>query len=149
MGASRAGNPRRIQNAQGRLSVQYRLSAMPEDQLRVTRSCVIPLDELEWRFTASGGPGGQHANTSNTKVELRFDVLAAESLGPRQRARLLERLGPVVRVVVSDERSQLRNRELALHRLRDRVADALHIDAPRRPTRPSRVSQTKRVDQKR
>jgi ribosome-associated protein len=117
--------------------------------LRVTRTCSIPLRELEWHFMASGGPGGQHANTSNTKVELRFDVLAAESLGPRQRARLLERLGPVVRIVVSDERSQLRNRELALHRLRDRVADALHVDAPRRPTRPSRVSQTKRVDEKR
>src|SRR5436853_2224319 len=119
------------------------------DVLRVSRSCSIPVRELEWHFTASGGPGGQHANTSNTKVELRFDVLGSDSLGPRQRARLLERLGPVVRVVVSDERSQLRNRELALHRLRERVAEALHVDAPRRPTRPSRVSQTKRVDQKR
>src|SRR3954453_12744210 len=120
-----------------------------DDVLRVSRTCIIPVRELEWHFTASGGPGGQHANTSNTKVELRFDVLAAESLGPRQRARLLERLGPVARVVVGDERSQLRNRELALHRLRDRVPDALHVDAPRRPTRPSRVSQTKRVDEKR
>src|SRR5687767_14181534 len=72
--------------------------------LRVTRSCSIPLDELNWRFTASGGPGGQHANTSNTKVELRFDVLNSDSLGPRQRARLLERIGPVVRIVASDER---------------------------------------------
>src|SRR5437588_4459568 len=99
------------------------------DVLRVSRSCSIPVRELEWHFMASGGPGGQHANTSNTKVELRFDILGSESLGPRQRARLLERLGPVVRVGVSDERSQLRTRELALHRLRERVAAALLGDA--------------------
>jgi len=128
---------------------------MPEDDgsgsgaLRVSRSCSIPLHELEWHFMASGGPGGQHANTANTKVELRFDVLASEALGPRQRARLLERLGPVVRVVASEERSQLRNRDLALQRLRQRLADALHVDAPRRPTRPTRASKTKRVDEKR
>ena len=117
--------------------------------LRVTRSCSIPLGELDWRFTGSGGPGGQHANTANTKVELRFDVLNSGSLGPRQRARLLERIGPVVRIVASDERSQVRNRELALQRLKERVADALHVDAPRRPTRPSKASKVKRVDEKR
>jgi ribosome-associated protein len=81
--------------------------------LIVSRSCRIPLDELEWRFSASGGPGGQHANTSNTRAEVRFDVAGSPSLGPRQRARLLERVGPTVRVVASDERSQARNRELA------------------------------------
>ena len=69
--------------------------------LRVTRTCVIAPDELEWRFTGSGGPGGQHANTSNTRVELVFDIAGSESLGPRQRARLLERLGPRVRVVAN------------------------------------------------
>src|SRR5437588_2378219 len=119
------------------------------DVLRVSRSCSIPVRELEWHFTASGGPGGQHANTANTKVELRFDVLKSESLGPRQRARLLDRLGPVLRIVANDERSQLRNRELALHRLKERLADALHVDAPRRPTRPTRASKVARVDQKR
>src|SRR5688572_26375046 len=119
----------------------------PEDGvLRITGSCVIPLSELEWHFTASGGPGGQHANTSNTKVELRFDVLRSTALGPRQRARLLERLGPVVRVVASDERSQTRNRDLATHRLKERLADALHVDTPRRPTRPTKASKTRRVD---
>src|SRR4051812_25413019 len=66
-------------------------------KLRVSRSCLIPLDELEWRFTASGGPGGQHANTSNTKAEVRFDIEHSPSLGPRQRARLLERIGKVAR----------------------------------------------------
>src|SRR5262245_14014724 len=63
------------------------------DVLRVTRSLAIPLDELEWRFSASGGPGGQHANTANTRAEVRFDVARSPSLGPRQRARLLDRLG--------------------------------------------------------
>lgn len=119
------------------------------EELRVTRSCVIDADELEWRFTASGGPGGQHANTSNTKVEVRFDVVASPSLGPRQRARLLERLGPVVRVSASDERSQLRNRELAIERLCRKLADALHVEAPRVATRPSRAAKARRTDDKR
>jgi ribosome-associated protein len=118
-------------------------------ELRVTRSCTIPLDELEWRFTASGGPGGQHANTSNTKAEVRFNVAASPSLGPRQKARLLERLGPVVRVVASDERSQTRNRELALERLRSRLAEALRVQRERRPTAPSRAAKERRVEQKR
>ena len=119
------------------------------DLLRVTRSCAIPLDELEWRFVASGGPGGQHANRSNTKVELTFDVESSPSLGPIQRARLLERLGPVVRIVVDDERSQLRNRELALDRLRSRLAAALVVPKSRRPTKPSRAANQRRLDAKR
>jgi ribosome-associated protein len=118
-------------------------------ELRVTRTCRIPLDELEWRFSASGGPGGQHANTSNTKAEVRFDVVASPSLGPRQRARLLERLGPLVRVAASDERSQTRNRELALERLRQRLADALRVDRERRPTAPTATARRRRVDSKR
>ena len=113
--------------------------------LRVTRTCVIPLDELEWRFSASGGPEGQHANTSNTRAEVRFDVRASPSLGPRQRARLLERLGPVVRVAASDERSQARNRQLALERLRSRLADALRVARPRRPTAPSKAARERRL----
>src|SRR5690349_1348970 len=117
--------------------------------VRVTRSCAIPPDELEWRFTGSGGPGGQHANTSNTRVELVFDIEASESLGPRQRARLLDRLGPRVRVVASERRSQLQNRELELERMRDRLANALHIEPTRVATRPSRASQRARVEQKR
>jgi ribosome-associated protein len=110
---------------------------------------VIPPDELEWRFTGSGGPGGQHANTANTRVELVFDVEASEALGPRQRSRLLERLGPRVRVVVSERRSQSQNRELALERLRQRLAGALHVEPPRVATRPSRASKAARVESKR
>ena len=120
-----------------------------ERALTVSRSCRIPLDELEWRFTGSGGPGGQHANTSNTRVELRFDIAGSASLGPRQRARLLEKLGPSVRVVASDERSQSRNRALALERLRSRLADALHIETPRHKTRPTRAAKQRRLDEKR
>ena len=116
--------------------------------LRVTRTCVIPLDELEWRFSASGGPGGQHANTSNTRAEVRFDVRASPSLGPRQRARLLERLGPVVRVVASDERSQTRNRQLAIDRLRSRLAEGLRVARPRRPTAPSKAARERRLSAK-
>jgi ribosome-associated protein len=117
--------------------------------LWVTRTCVIPEDELEWRFTGSGGPGGQHANTANTKAELRFSVEASAALGPRQRARLLEKLGPVVRVTASDRRSQAQNRALALERLRARLAEALKIEAPRHETKPSRSSKVKRVEAKR
>jgi len=119
------------------------------EELRVSPTCRIPVDELEWRFSASGGPGGQHVNTANTKAEVRFDVVASPSLGPRQRARLLERLGPVVRVVASDERSQSRNRQLALERMRVRLADALHVEASRHPTRPSRSAREKRMGAKR
>jgi ribosome-associated protein len=119
------------------------------DVLRVTRSCAIPLDELEWRFTASGGPGGQHANTSNTKVEVRFDIEHSPSLGPRQRARLLERLGPFVRASASERRSQLQNRELALERLARKLANGLHVEAPRTATKPSRAAKRARLDQKR
>ncbi len=118
-------------------------------RVRVTPSLVIPLSELQLRFTPSGGPGGQHANKVSTRVELRFDVAGSPSLGPRQRARLLERLGPEVRIAVDDERSQLRNRQLAVDRFRARVADALHVDKPRRPTRPSRGAKERRLQEKR
>jgi ribosome-associated protein len=121
---------------------------VPED-LRVSRGCSIPLAELTWFFTPSGGPGGQHANTSNTRVEVRFDVLNSPSLGPRQRDRLLERIGPVVRAVAGDERSQARNRALALERLRHRLAEGLKTDRPRVATRPSRASKERRVESKR
>jgi ribosome-associated protein len=117
--------------------------------LRVSRSCAIPLDELEWRFTSSGGPGGQHANRSNTRAEVRFDVAASPSLSEVHRARLVERLGPVVRVVADDERSQLRNRELALERLRARLAEALRVERTRRPTAPTRASRERRLETKR
>jgi len=121
----------------------------PAALLQVTPDCAIPLDELSVRFSPSGGPGGQHANRSNTRVELRFDVAGSAALSEAQRARLLARLGPDVRVVVDDERSQARNRSLALERLRTVLAEALHVPRPRRATRPSKAARQRRLDAKR
>jgi len=127
------------------------MSAPADDAgvVRVTPSLSIPLSELQLRFSPSSGPGGQHANKVSTRVELRFDVAGSPTLGPRQRARLLDRLGPEIRVVADDERSQIRNRALAVERFRARVADALHVDKPRRPTRPSRGAKERRLAEKR
>lgn len=120
-----------------------------DGSLRVTASVVVPAHELEWRFGPSGGPGGQHANRAHTRAEVRFDVRRSSALSEAQRARLLGRLGDTVVVSADDERSQLRNRRLALDRLRRRLADALKVDPPRRPTRPSRGSVERRLDAKR
>jgi ribosome-associated protein len=120
-----------------------------EDPIVVKAGLQIPLDELEWRFTPSGGPGGQHANRSSTRAEVRFDVERSSSLSEADRARLLERLGPVVVVAADDERSQRRNRERAVERLRARLAEALRVEPPRRPTRPSRAARQRRLDEKR
>jgi ribosome-associated protein len=118
------------------------------DDLMVTRTCRIPVGELTWRFDASGGPGGQHANTSNTRAEVSFDVATSPSLGPRQRDRLLAKLGPVVRAMAADTRSQTRNRDLALDRLRSKLADALRIEPVRRPTRPTKSASERRLSAK-
>ena len=118
-------------------------------RLRVSSALVLPLAELTWRFSRSGGPGGQHANTSDTRAEVRFDIAGSPSLGPRQRARLQERFGAEVWVVASDERSQARNRDLALERLAARLEDALRVRTPRRATKPSQASDRRRLEAKR
>ncbi len=127
------------------------MSSPPDEVgvVRVSPSLAVPLSELHLRFSPSGGPGGQHANKVNTRVELRFDIRGSPSLGPRQRARLLERLGPELRLVADDERSQLRNRQLAVDRFRQRMADALRVEKARRPTRPSRGAKERRLAAKR
>jgi ribosome-associated protein len=126
------------------------------DGLRITGSVVLPSDELRFRFSRSGGPGGQNVNTRDTRVELVFDVASSSALGPRQRARVLQRLGSRLdsegrlRVVAADERSQARNRELALERLSSILAEALRPDPPvRRATRPSRGADEARLAAKR
>lgn len=119
------------------------------DVVRVTSSLRIPVSELQFRFSPSGGPGGQHANKVATRVELRFDVAGSPSLGPHQRARILDRLGPEVRVVADDERSQLRNRQLAVERFRERLATALRVEKTRRPTRPTKGAKERRLADKR
>lgn len=123
--------------------------AEPEGVLRVLPSLAIPLAEISWRATTPGGPGGQHANRTASRVEVRFDVTRSSALGPRQRARLLERLGPVVAASAGDERSQARNRELALERLARRLAEALRAPRPRRPTAPTAASRERRLEDKR
>jgi ribosome-associated protein len=120
-----------------------------EDALRVHNGLAIPLAEVTWRATTSGGPGGQHANRTLSRVEVQFDVAASPTLGPRQRARLLERYGPVVRAAASDSRSQARNRQLALERLAARLDDGLRVDPTRRPTKPTKGSKIRRVEDKR
>ena len=120
----------------------------PDDRIRINASVSLDPSELVWRYSASGGPGGQHANTSNTKASVTFDIANSPSLTDAQRARLIERLGIEVTSTASDERSQLRNRNLALERLRTRLSEALTVLPPRRATRPSKGSQLRRLDAK-
>lgn len=110
---------------------------------------VIPDAELSWRFTPSGGPGGQHANRSNTRVELTWDLAGSEVVGPERQRILLARLGPAVTVTADDERSQARNRDAAERRLAQRVREASVVDRPRRPTRPTAGSRRRRLEEKR
>lgn len=117
--------------------------------LRLARGVSVPLRELTWRFSASGGAGGQHVNTSNTRGSVTFDISGSPSLPEWARDRLLERLGPSVSVVASDRRSQARNRDLALARLQSRLAAALVAPRPRTGTRPTKASQRRRLEQKR
>lgn len=123
--------------------------ATTASSLRVNRSLALPMAEISWRASTSGGPGGQHANRTLSRVEVQFDAAASPSLGPRQRARLLERYGPTVRAAASDSRSQSRNRQLALERLARKLAEGLRVDPARRPTRPTKGSQIRRVESKR
>jgi ribosome-associated protein len=117
--------------------------------LRVHKALAIPMSEFTWRATTSGGPGGQHANRTLSRVEVQFDVGNSLTLGPRQRARLLSRYGPVVRAAASESRSQSRNRQAAFERLAVKLAEGLRVDPTRRPTRPTRGSQIRRVEAKR
>jgi ribosome-associated protein len=126
------------------------------DVLEIGAALPLPLAELELRFTRSGGPGGQHVNTSSTRAEVVFDIAGSPTLTDQERERAMRRLRTRLdgegrlRVVAQDERSQLRNRELALRRLADLMREALAPPPPpRRATRPTRASTAKRVDQKR
>jgi ribosome-associated protein len=116
---------------------------------RVTRSVLLPLSEVELRLSRSSGPGGQHANTSETRVEAVFDVEASTALTEAQKRRVIARAGPVLRAVAQDERSQTRNRELAIDRLVTRLADALRVERKRVPTRPTATSREQRLESKR
>jgi ribosome-associated protein len=123
--------------------------AAMEDPMLVTRDVAIPLREVVIRTSRSSGPGGQHANVTASRVEATFDVADSPSLTDAQRQRVMARCGPVIRAVAQDARSQARNRELALERLRDRLARALHVPRPRHATRPSKASRVRREQGKR
>jgi ribosome-associated protein len=118
-------------------------------ELRVNAQLSLPLGEIELRTSRSSGPGGQHANVTASRVEAVFDVEASATLADPQRARLLERLGPVVTAVAQDARSQSRNRDLALERLAAKLAAALRVQRKRRATRPTKASRRRRLEQKR
>jgi ribosome-associated protein len=120
-----------------------------DDPMRVNGRLALPLREITIRASRSSGPGGQHANVTASRIEATFDVRASATLSEAQRALLLERLGPVVRAVAQDARSQAQNRELALERLRGRIAAALVVRPDRRPTRPTRASRERRLTGKR
>jgi ribosome-associated protein len=122
---------------------------MERESIRVTRSVRLPLSEIELRFSRSSGPGGQHANTSETRVEALFDVEASLALTPVQKRRVLARAGPVIRAVAQDERSQWRNRELAVERVADQLREALRVERRRVATKPSAAARERRLEDKR
>ncbi len=121
---------------------------MDPESIRVTRSVVLPRREIELRFSRSSGPGGQHANTSETRVEAILDIEASSALSELQKRRVVAKVGSTIRAVAQDERSQLRNRELAVQRVVDQLRAALHVPQTRVPTRPSRAARERRIDTK-
>jgi len=125
------------------------MAAMDAESIRVTRSVVLPRSEIELRFSRSSGPGGQHAQKSETRVEARFVVEASNALSDVQKRRVVARAGPVLRAIAQDERSQWRNRELAVERLVDALREALRVPRARKATRPTAASRERRLEGKR
>jgi ribosome-associated protein len=122
---------------------------MDGESIRVTRSVVLPAGEIELRFSRSSGPGGQHAQKSETRVEAVFDVETSAALTETQKRRVIARVGPVLRAVAQDERSQARNRELAVERLVEQLRQALRVERRRVPTRPTEAARERRLEDKR
>ena len=119
------------------------------DDLKIDDGLAIPLAEVELRASRSSGPGGQHANVTASRVEAVFDVEASRALDDEQRARLIQRVGPLVTAVAQEARGQARNRELALQRLAAKIATGLRVPRRRRPTRPTQASRPRRIDKMR
>jgi ribosome-associated protein len=122
---------------------------MDGESIRVTRSVELPLSEIELRTSRSSGPGGQHAQKSETRVDARFDVEASAALTPAQKRRVVAKAGPVLRALAQDERSQARNRDLAIGRLVDALRTALYVERKRVKTKPSAAARKRRLEQKR
>jgi ribosome-associated protein len=130
-------------------STSRRIAAMNgSESIRVTRTVTVPLAEIGLRMSRSSGPGGQHAQKSETRVEAVFDVEASTALSPAQKKRVVAKAGPVLRAVAQDERSQLRNKELAVERLTEVLREALRIPRKRRPTKPTAASKERRLEEK-
>ena len=121
---------------------------MPAESIRVTRSVTLPLREVELRTSRSSGPGGQHAQKTETRVEAVFDVEASEALTETQKRRVVAKAGPVLRAVAQDERSQLRNRELAVERLVEQLRAALRVERKRVATKPGKAAVERRLEAK-
>jgi ribosome-associated protein len=124
------------------------MAAMERDAIRVTRSVLLPLAEIELRFSRSSGPGGQHANTAETRVEAILDVETSSALTEVQKRRVIAKAGPTLRAVAQDERSQLRNRELAVERLAEQLRQALKVQRRRVATKPTKASRERRLESK-
>jgi ribosome-associated protein len=122
---------------------------MDGESIRVTRSVLLPVAEIDFRFSRSSGPGGQHANRSETRVEARLDVESSRALTDAQKRRVVARAGPTIRAVAQDERSQWRNRELATERIVEQLREALRVERRRKPTKPSAASRERRLEDKR
>jgi ribosome-associated protein len=121
---------------------------VPKRELRVSRSVLLPLSEVEIRVSRSSGPGGQHAQKSSTRVEAVFDVDTSAALSETQKRRVIGRAGPVLRAVAQDERSQLRNRELAIERLVEKLRSVLAVPRRRVATRPTKAARERRLAEK-
>jgi len=122
---------------------------MERESIPVTRAVSLPLSEVRFRFSRSSGPGGQHAQRNETRVEATFDVEASAALSPAQKRRVVANAGPVLRAVAQDERSQWRNRALAVERVADQLRAALAVRRRRVPTAPSAAARERRLDEKR
>ncbi|HUQ22941.1 MAG TPA: alternative ribosome rescue aminoacyl-tRNA hydrolase ArfB [Gaiellaceae bacterium] len=121
---------------------------MEPDSIRVTRSVVLPVGEVELRFSRSSGPGGQHANTAETRVEAILHVESSTALTEAQKRRVVEKAGPTLRAIAQDERSQWRNRELAVERIVEQLRQALKVERRRVATKPTKASRERRLDSK-
>jgi ribosome-associated protein len=122
---------------------------MPRESIQVTSRLAIPPEEVELRYSRSSGPGGQHAQKTETRVEAVFDVARSATLSEAQKKRLAARVGPVVRAIAQDERSQSRNRELALERLAAAIRAGVRVPRKRRPTKPTAAARERRLEGKR
>jgi ribosome-associated protein len=120
-----------------------------DDPMPIDRHTRLPLREVTLRTSRSSGPGGQHANVTASRVEAVFRVADSTTLTDEQKRRIAARCGPTVVAVAQDARSQARNRELALERLRRRLAAALAVPRARRPTKPTEASRRRRLEAKR